>query len=89
MLQNMQAKVTAEGEKEKELYDKFMCYCKGNGGDLSKAIADAEAKVPELGSEIKEAEEQMAQLKEDIAAAKADREAAKAAMAEAAGPCFG
>eukprot|EP00425_Heterocapsa_triquetra_P009464 CAMPEP_0195130618 /NCGR_PEP_ID=MMETSP0448-20130528/143541_1 /TAXON_ID=66468 /ORGANISM="Heterocapsa triquestra, Strain CCMP 448" /LENGTH=74 /DNA_ID=CAMNT_0040168535 /DNA_START=11 /DNA_END=232 /DNA_ORIENTATION=- len=28
MLQNMQMKVTEEGEKEKELYNKFMCYCK-------------------------------------------------------------
>jgi cytochrome c5 len=28
MLQAMQKKVEAEGEKEKELFDKFMCYCK-------------------------------------------------------------
>merc|ERR1719238_784238 len=83
MLQNLQAKVTEEGEKEHDLYDKFMCYCKTSGGDLSKSIADAEAKVAELGPAIKEAEEQLAQLKEDIEQHKADREEAKTAMAEA------
>jgi len=83
MLQNLQAKVTEEGEAEKDLYDKFMCYCSTSGGDLGKSIADAEAKVAELGPAIKEAEEQMAQLKEDIESHKAEREAAKTAMAEA------
>jgi len=28
MLQAMQTKITAEGAKEQELFDKFMCYCK-------------------------------------------------------------
>merc|ERR1719198_2082943 len=79
----MQQKVTEEGEKEKELYDKFMCYCKTSGGDLSKSIAEAEAKIPELESSIEESEEQMSQLKEDVEQHKADREAAKKAMAEA------
>jgi len=83
MLQNLQTKVTEEGEAEKNLYDKFMCYCSNSGGDLGKSIADAEAKVAELGPAIKEAEEQMAQLKEDIESHKAEREAAKTAMGEA------
>merc|ERR1719375_2245562 len=61
MLQLMMKKVTAEGEKEKELFEKFMCYCKGSGADLAKSIADAEAKVPELISEIEAAEAAMAE----------------------------
>merc|ERR1719160_1332311 len=48
MLQAMQKKVQAEGEKEEELYEKFMCYCKNGAGALSKSIADAEAKAPDL-----------------------------------------
>ena len=28
MLQNMQTKVTEEGKKEQDLFEKFMCYCK-------------------------------------------------------------
>merc|ERR1719506_884948 len=83
MLQNMQKKVEAEGNKEKELYDKFMCYCKTGGGDLQKSISDAETKIPQVSSDIKEGESKLAGLKEDLATAQADRESAKKAMKEA------
>jgi len=85
MMQALQAKVEAEGEKEKELYDKYMCYCKNAGGDLAKSIADAEAKGPELQSAIEEGTSKLTQMKEDIKSHKADRAAAKEAMAEATG----
>merc|ERR1719235_1929948 len=83
MLQNMQKKVEAEGEKEKELFDKYMCYCKTSGGDLSKSIADAGTKMPQLEADIKEGEAKKKQLDEDLKQHQADRSAAKAAMAEA------
>jgi len=83
MMQALQAKVEAEGEKEKELYDKYMCYCKTSGGNLAKSIADAEAKGPELQAAIEEATGKLAQLKADIKQHQADRAAAKQAMAEA------
>merc|ERR1719333_877989 len=83
MLQMMQKKVEAEGEKEKELYEKFVCYCKSSKGTLAKSIEDAETKIPQLESDIKEAESEKAQLQEDLAAHKADRAAAKEAMAKA------
>jgi chromosome segregation ATPase len=83
MLQNMQKKVEAEGEKEKELYDKFMCYCKTSGGDLTKSISDAETKIPQVTSDIKEGESKLAGLKEDLSTNQADRAAAKTAMSEA------
>merc|ERR1719159_366076 len=82
MLQLMMKKVEAEGEKEKELYDKFMCYCK-NGGALEKSIADANTKVPELQSEIEEAESKKAQLEDEVKQHQADRAAAVEAMKEA------
>ena len=66
MLQAMQAKVQAEGEKEKELYEKFMCYCKTGGSDLSASIAAAEGKTGQLPSAIEEAEASLSQLKEDV-----------------------
>jgi len=83
MLVSMQKKVEAEGEKEKELFEKYMCYCKNAGGDLSKSISDAETKVPSVGADIKEAESKLAQLKEDLKAAQMDRAAAKEAVAAA------
>merc|ERR1719327_1554170 len=79
----MAKKVEAEGEKEKELFAKFFCYCDGTGGALKKAIADAETKIPQLESDIKETEALKAQLGGDVDGAKSDRAAAKEAIAKA------
>merc|ERR1719159_1652142 len=83
MLQAMEKKVTAEGEKEKELFDKFMCYCKNGDEALAKSISEAETKVPALTADIEEAEATVATLKADLKTAQTDRAAAKAAMADA------
>jgi len=83
MLQTMQKKVEAEGEKEKELFDKFMCYCRNSGGELEKSIGDSEDKVSSLPAAVEEAEATLVQTKEDLKKAQTDRAAAKAAMAEA------
>merc|ERR1712187_348967 len=66
MLQAMQKKVTAEGEKEKELFEKFMCYCKHGDEALSKSIAEAETKIPAVTSDIEEGEAEVKQLKSDL-----------------------
>merc|ERR1719310_2583372 len=79
----MHKRVEAEGEKEKELFEKYMCYCKNAGGDLSKSISDAETKIPQVGSDIKEGEAKLAQLKEDLKQHQVDRSAAKSAIADA------
>merc|ERR1719174_2576658 len=83
MLQSMEKKVQAEGEKEAELFEKYMCYCKTSGGDLSKSIGDADTKIPQLGADIEEGEAKLAQLKEDLKQHQVDRSAAKAAVADA------
>merc|ERR1719159_476172 len=66
MLQLMQKKVTAEGKKEKELFDKFMCWCETGGEALAKSIADAETKIPQLESSIKELAAEKSTLESDI-----------------------
>jgi len=83
MLQMMQKKVIAEGEKEQELFEKFMCYCKNGAGTLKKAIADAEAKIPQLESEIEAMGAEKVQLAADIIQHKKDRDAAKGAIVDA------
>merc|ERR1719379_1291316 len=80
MLQDMEKKITAEGEKEKEMFEKFMCWCKSSGGDLQKSIADAEAKISALPSDIEAAKEEKTQVEEALKQAQNDR---TAAMAEA------
>jgi len=83
LLQKMAKKVAAEGVKEKELYDKFMCYCQTGNGELAQSIADSTAKVPQVQSDIESAEASLAKLKEDLKAHQEDRAAAKSAMAAA------
>merc|ERR1719456_473984 len=83
LLQMMQKKVEAEGAKEAELFEKFMCYCKSSGETLAKSLADGEMKMPQLASDIKEAESAKAQLEEELAQHQTDRDDAKAAMAKA------
>merc|ERR1719181_1312450 len=83
MLQMMQNKVTAEGEKEKVLFDKFMCYCQTGGAELKASIDAADAKIPQVESALKEAAATKTQLEADVKQAQADRAEAKAAIAAA------
>jgi chromosome segregation ATPase len=79
----MMKKIEAEGKKEQALYDKFMCYCKTADEELSKAIEDANTKIPQLESDIKEATEEKKATEEKLKADMSARDAAKAAMEKA------
>merc|ERR1712008_159188 len=83
MLQDMHVKVTAEGEKETVLFDKFMCYCKTAGGDLEASITAGKAKIASLEELLKTGKAKMEQLEADLKEHEASRTEAKAAMAEA------
>ena len=83
MLQMMQNKVTAEGKKAEEIYDKFMCYCDNADTLLAGAIETAENKIPQLEAMVGKDVEMKKQLETDVKNHKADREAAKTAIAEA------
>merc|ERR1719236_203004 len=79
----MTKKIEAEAKKEQELYDKFMCYCKTGAETLGKSIADNDAKIPALQSDIEESTAKLATTKTELAQHQTDRDAAKAAMAKA------
>merc|ERR1719191_2322833 len=83
MLQMMMNKIEAEGKKEEELFDKFMCYCKTGEETLGKSIEDANTKIPQLESDIKAGIEEKKTLEGDVEAHQGDRDAAKQAMAKA------
>jgi len=83
MLQNMQSKVTAEGKREQDLYDKFMCYCKTSGGDLDKSISDAEAKIENADATLKAKKERKDQLEAELKEHTASRDEAKETMSKA------
>jgi hypothetical protein len=83
MLQQMQNKVEAEGKKEKELFDKFMCYCTTGADDLAQSIDAANVKIPQVEAQLKESIATKAQLEQDVKQHQADRTEAKEAMAKA------
>jgi hypothetical protein len=83
MLQMMQNKISAEGDKKKAIYDKFMCYCDNADELLAGAIKNAEAKIPMLESAIGQDAAQKKQLDMDLQAHGEDRVAAKAAIVKA------
>merc|ERR1719327_2498179 len=79
----MAKKVEAEGKKEEEIFEKFMCYCTSGAATLGKSIEDAETKIPQLESDIKESEATKAQMDADVENAKTTRADAKTAMGKA------
>merc|ERR1719197_1747845 len=83
LMQNMQKEIEAEGAKEKELFDKFMCYCSSNNGALAKAVADGKAAIEELGAKLKSEEAEKTQTGLDLIQHKKDRESATADIEEA------
>jgi len=83
MLQQMQNKVTAEGKKEKELFDKFMCYCTTGADDLAASIGSADTKIPQVEAALKEGQATKLQLEADIKQHQTDRTEAKEALAKA------
>jgi len=83
MLQMMQNKVSAEGKKKQEIFDKFMCYCNNADTLLGGAITAAENKIPMLESSIGEDAGLKKQLDADLVKHKSDRAAAKEAIAKA------
>jgi len=83
MLQSMQKKVEEEGVKEKELYEKFMCYCSSGFNDLKASVDAAEDKLSGLGPDLKETESKELQSREIVRQSQGERDAAEKAMDEA------
>merc|ERR1719163_460363 len=82
MLQDMQKTVEAEGKKEEDLFEKFMCYCSNGEGALDASISAGEAQIEQLGATVERGTAEKSQLDQDIATHKADRTAAEKVMKE-------
>jgi len=83
LLEAMQKKVEEEGEKEEELYEKFVCYCKNNKGELDGSISEAAAKISQLESMVKEDTAAKTQVDEELVNHKKDRADSQSAVANA------
>merc|ERR1719409_1297861 len=83
LMQDMQKEIEGEGAKEKELYDKFMCFCETGESDLAKAIDSAKAKIEELSSKHEAETAEKSQIDQELVDHKSDREGAQKDVAEA------
>ena len=84
LMQNMQKEIEAEGAKEKELFDKFMCFCTGNNDALEKSVADGEAAIAEYESKVTEGTAEKGRLTQEVATHKQDLAQATDDLSEAA-----
>jgi len=82
MMQDMQKSVEEEGEKQKDLFDKFMCHCKTTTKNLADAIEENSAKSSSLSASIESGTAEIAQLGQDITGHKEDRAAAEKEVKE-------
>merc|ERR1719379_1993051 len=83
LLQDMQKEIEAEGAKDKELFDKFMCFCSGGAEELEKTIADAASEVETLSGKLEEEKAEKSGLEGDLVKHKADLAAATADLEKA------
>merc|ERR1719316_1993252 len=83
LLQSMEKEVKADGEKDEETTEKFLCYCQNNDKTLADGITELEQKIPQIESEIKGASAFALRVDVEIAQHKKDREDAKAAVESA------
>ena len=66
LLQAMAKEIEADGEKDEEMHEKYMCYCEKNTGVLGDSITELTEKVPQIESSIEEATATKAQLEADL-----------------------
>eukprot|EP00746_Dinoflagellata_sp_MGD_P160270 gnl/MRDRNA2_/MRDRNA2_86904_c0_seq1.p1 gnl/MRDRNA2_/MRDRNA2_86904_c0~~gnl/MRDRNA2_/MRDRNA2_86904_c0_seq1.p1 ORF type:complete len:699 (-),score=249.03 gnl/MRDRNA2_/MRDRNA2_86904_c0_seq1:205-2154(-) len=83
LMQNMQKEIEEQGAKEKELFDKFMCYCSGGTGELEAAIDKASATIDESSAKLKAETAEKSQTAQELIQHKTDRETATSDLEEA------
>jgi hypothetical protein len=80
LLQDMKKEIEADGEKEEELFKKFMCYCKNNDGQLSSDAQLATETITANNAAAEQKSGQKKQLEEELVQHKKDRKEAQATL---------
>merc|ERR1719440_590770 len=77
LLQDMQKELAQEAEKEKKLFEQFMCICDGGNGEFLKEVEDGQAKVEQLTSSLQEESAARSSLKLELKDHYRDKEEAE------------
>merc|ERR1719428_1614531 len=72
LLENMQKEIEAQGEKDKALYDNFMCFCDNGAADLLKTANEADAAAKAAASQLEADTAEKATLEGDLKTHAAD-----------------
>jgi predicted nucleic acid-binding Zn-ribbon protein len=72
LLNELKAKVEADGREEQQVYDKFACWCEKTTGRKAKDIQTAKEHIEELSEEIKKRKGQLGSLSAELAQLKKD-----------------
>lgn len=73
LLQEMSKEISAELEKERDMHEKFACYCKKNDGELDKKAKEAAALIKKTKAEVESNTALKKQLGEEISKHKQER----------------
>eukprot|EP00928_Gymnodinium_smaydae_P009845 TRINITY_DN13682_c1_g1_i1.p1 TRINITY_DN13682_c1_g1~~TRINITY_DN13682_c1_g1_i1.p1 ORF type:complete len:782 (-),score=272.40 TRINITY_DN13682_c1_g1_i1:93-2438(-) len=85
LLTKMKSELEAEADKEGEMYDKMVCWCKTNKKEKTAAVAKAETTIKELESEIEGRSASFGELSTNIEAMKKQIEEDTTALRQATG----
>merc|ERR1719269_400487 len=66
LLKDMQKQLEQEAEEDEEIYEKMACWCETNDKEKTKAIADAEARIEDLTTDIESLTAASARLNTEI-----------------------
>jgi len=77
IMQDMQKEIEAEGEKEEDAFNKFMCYCDGNTDGMKASADEGAQRASELSSKVEALKAEKAQLDQELADHQSARETAK------------
>lgn len=83
LLKDMQKQLEKEAEEDEEIYEKMACWCETNDKEKTKAIADAEARIEDLTSQIEELSATSARLNTEIKNLEKEVEANQKALDQA------
>merc|ERR1719333_523243 len=67
LINEMKAKIEADGKAEQKVYDKFACWCEKTTARKAGAIEDAKASIEELSQSVLKLKGKTATLKAEIA----------------------
>merc|ERR1719247_4063065 len=79
----MLKEIETDGDKDKDMTEKYLCYCETNVKKLDASLAALKDEIPQIEASLKGAVSTKAQVEKELAKAKTDRADAKAAIEDA------